>query len=130
VTRLRALVAACLARLGEKVEQALGPALAQARQTWEKVDDLVIIDRGLAMLLTGGRRQLEAAAASPDRAVSAVAIEGLIALEAASGLTGLAERRLSALIRLRTRARGELLPGGRPFLDLGAALVEASHAWA
>ena len=61
---------------------------------------------------------------------SAVALEGLIALEAACGLTALTEGRLSALIRLRVRTReDDLLPEGRPFLDLGAALAEAATAW-
>jgi hypothetical protein len=62
--------------------------------------------------------------------VAAVALEGLLALEAACGLTTLAERRLSSLIRLRLRGRErDILPAGRPFLDLGAAFAEAARAW-
>jgi hypothetical protein len=52
-------------------------------------------------------------------------------LEAACGLTTLAERRLSSVIRLRLRSDDqELLPAGRPFLDLGAAISEAARVWA
>jgi hypothetical protein len=129
ISRLRVTVAATLARLGQQTEAALGPALARARQSWDRSDDITIIDPPLAGALTEARRQLQAAAAGPSAPVTAVALEGLLAVEAASGLAALAERRLPALIRLRVRAKGDLLPGGRPFLDLGAALQEAAQAW-
>jgi hypothetical protein len=130
IVRLRAVVAACLQRLARQTEEALAPALARARQSWDRFDALVIVDPPLAAALAETRRQLEAAARSTDAPVAAVAIEGLLAVEAASGLTALAENRLAALIRLRVRGKGELLPDGRPFLDLGAALEEAAQAWA
>jgi hypothetical protein len=129
VARLRVLVAGCLSALAGRAEEVLGPALARARTSWDTVDDLVIVDGALAATLTAAGKQLEAAA-SQDGPVAAAAMEGLLALEAARGITSLAERRLSALIRLRVRSpQGELLPGGRPFLDLGAALAEAARAW-
>ena len=80
------------------------------------------------MALASTRHTLERAAVRPDP-VGAVALEGLLALEAARGLAALAEQRLSSLIRLRVRQTDELLPGGRPFLDLGAAIAEAARAW-
>jgi hypothetical protein len=130
IARLRGLVAECLAALAKRIDETLPAALAQARRAWDKVDDLSIIDPPLRAALADGRRWLAAVAADGGRAEGAVALEGLIALESAWGLTLLAERRLSALIRLRVRsADGELLPGGRPFLDLGAALAEAASAW-
>jgi hypothetical protein len=130
IQRLRAVVAATLARLARQTEETLAPALVRARQSWDRSDDLTIIDAPLAGALAEARRQLQAAAAGSDPTAAAVALEGLLAVEAASGLTALAERRLPALIRLRVRARGDLLPGGRPFLDIGAALQEAALAWA
>jgi hypothetical protein len=136
VARVRALVAGCLGALAQRVEQALGPALALARQSWDRVDDLVIVDAPLGSNLSRVRQQLEAALDSAgqdrdSRAVAAAALEGLMALEAAEGLTGLCQHRLSSLIRLRVSMEdGELLPGGRPFLDVGAALAEAARRWA
>lgn len=129
VVRLRAQVAACLDRLAQRADEVLGPALASARQAWERVDDLVIVDSRTVAALTECRHALEAAQTRAG-AMGAVAVEGLLALEAARGLIALAERRLSALIRLRgTFVEAELLPGGRPFLDLGQALAEAARTW-
>jgi hypothetical protein len=129
IQRLRAVVGATLSRLARQTEEALGPALVRAQQSWDRSDDMTIIDPSLAAALAEARRELQAAAGGADPTAVAVALEGLLAVEAASGLAALAERRLPALIRLRVRARGELLPGGRPFLDLGAALHEAAQAW-
>jgi hypothetical protein len=125
-------VAACLEGLAQRAEKALRPALARARQNWEQVDSLEIVDRPMAGSLAEARRHLQAAASGEGNhpAVCAVAVEGLLVLEAATGLTSLTERRLSSLIRLRVRLSEDLLPEGRPFLDLGKALAEAAHAWA
>src|SRR5687767_3293241 len=121
MTRLRALVAAGLQALARRAEQTVGPALAGARQAWDKVDHHTIVDPALAATLAGTQRTLQLAA-SGQGPVAAVAIEGLLALEAAGGLCALVERRLSSLIRLRVQQSDELMPGGRPFLDLGPAL--------
>jgi hypothetical protein len=129
IQRLRAVVGTTLRRLARQTEEALAPALVRAQQSWDRSDDLTIIDAPLASALAEARRELQAAAAGADPTAAAVALEGLLAVEAGSGLAALAEQRLPALIRLRVRARGELLPGGRPFLDLGAALNEAAQAW-
>jgi hypothetical protein len=131
ILRLRALVADSLAALARRIDQTLPAALAQARQAWDKVDDLTIVDPPLRASLADARRWLAAAAAEASGARGAVALEGMLVLEAAAGLARLCERRLSALIRLRVRSQeDELLPAGRPFLDLGAALAEAARAWA
>ena len=128
--RLRALVAGCLQALAERLDEALAPALAGARQAWENVDSLSLVDARLEIALRGARHTLERAAARPD-AVGAVALEGLLALEAARGLCTLAEQRMSSLIRLRMRQdeRAPLVIEGRPFLDLGAAIGEVARAW-
>ena len=132
IAALRALVASCLQRLALRIDEKLAAALAEARRAWDQVDSVTIVDANLGRALTDARRRLgtTAASRSADRAVAAVALEGLLALEAACGLTTLAERRLSSIIRLRLRGYNhELLPGGRPFLDLGAAFAEAARAW-
>ena len=77
------------------------------------------------------RRRLAAAAAPAALAARrAVALEGLLAVDASVALTRLFERRFATLLRLRMRSNTpELLPDGRPFLDLGRALREAAEAW-
>jgi hypothetical protein len=129
--RLRALVCHALEALAGRLDELLPPALARARLAWDKVDALTIVDEELATLLASTRQTLVANARSTSGPARAVAYEGLLALDAARGLTGLAERGLASLIRLRVRgSNDDLLPDGRPFLDLGAALAEAARAWA
>jgi hypothetical protein len=131
---LRAAVAATLNALAWRIEETLPGALAAAPTAWDRVDNLLsFFDPPLTAHLAQVRRRLELAAASREAppAVRAVAIEGLLALEAACGLARLCEQRLSSLIRLRVRSGiDELLPAGRPFLDLAPALKEAARAWA
>jgi hypothetical protein len=132
IALLRGQVGGCLEGLAQRAEKALRTALARARQNWEQVDSMVIVDPPMAGALGDARRRLQAAASREGAhpAVAAVALEGLLVMEAATGLTSLAERRLSSLIRLRVRQSEDLLPEGRPFLDLSRALAEAAHAWA
>lgn len=130
IAELRALVAAGLGTLARRLEQHFGPAIEAARRAWESADDVTLIDPSAAALLTETRRALYRATGRAHPAVRAVALEGLLAFDAACGLTGLAERRLSSLIRLRVAsAETALLPDGRPFLDLGAAIKEAAREW-
>jgi hypothetical protein len=126
--RLRAMVAADLRALARRAETTLASALASARQAWDKVDNHMIIDPALAATLSVTRRRLQLAAEGSGP-TAAVALEGIIALEVAGNLCALMERRLSSLIRLRVQQSEELLPDGRPFLDLGAALAEVARAW-
>jgi hypothetical protein len=137
IARLRGLVAGSLQALAARIEQTLGPALAGARQAWEKVDSQVLVDPTLDASLGVARRTLELAVAEPDP-LGAVALEGIAVLEVARGLVALAEQRMSSLIRLRLAGagvdgqldpEGTLLPQGRPFLDLSAAIAEAGRAW-
>jgi hypothetical protein len=130
IARLRAAVHQALAALGARIDGVLPPVLAQPWRNWDTIDDLSIVDESLATTLAHTRRLLVAAARGPAR-LRAVAFEGLLALDAARGLTTLAEHGLASLIRLRVRAgEEELMPEGRPFLDLGNALAEAARAWA
>jgi hypothetical protein len=131
IARLRGMVAVTLAALARTIDRHLGPAIEGARRAWEKIDDLAMVDSVLAANVSETRRALYRAATTPAcRAVGAVATEGLLALDAACGLTGLAERRLSSFIRLRAgSADPTLLPEGRPFLDIGRAIAEVAREW-
>ena len=130
IVHLRHLVAEALTLLARRLEDRFADAIASAQRAWETADDLVIIDASAGSLLAETRRMLFRAGGSPHLAVRAVALEGLLAFDSACGLAGVAERRLSSLIRLRVRSEeGALLPEGRPFLDLGRAFAEAAQEW-
>ena len=128
---LRREISALLTRLARRAEETLAAALARAAQAWDEVDALSIVDGELEGKVAWMRRRLAAAAhpaASP--AQRAVALEGLLAIDASVALARLCERRMASLVRLRLRSSArDLLPAGRPFLDLGAALQEAAAAW-
>lgn len=133
---LRRSVAGCLSAMEQLVEGHLTAALTTASHAWDGVDSALAISSQapLAEQLQQTRRQLEEAAArSASGLARAVATEGLVALELAAELLRLFERRLSSLIRLRVLSGqggpGGLLPDGRPFLDLAAALRDAARAW-
>ena len=128
---LRRDVAWILARLARRADAALATGLGRAGQSWEQVDALAIVDHQIEGDLAVTRRRLAAAAhVAAPAAQRAVALEGLLAVDAAIALARLFERRLASLLRLRLRSSTrDLLPQGRPFLDLGAALHEAAEAW-
>ena len=144
-TRVREL----LAELARRVDGALPDTLRHAQHAWDQVDALKLIDKAVDDEVRALVRQaalLEADAESAER--RALGLEGRLTLEAAVGLVALVERRLATLVRVRLRGvqldgtRNEqdaspdaerlterLLPGGRPFLDLGAALHETARRW-
>jgi len=127
---IHASVARCLRAMAQKVEEALPAALASARQAWDRVDTLNVVDRAVTTQVAETRRALQKTISTGAPTARATALEGLVALDTAWGLTRLFERRLSSLIRLRVLSGQEnLLPNGRPFLDLSAALNEAARAW-
>lgn len=126
----RAAVAGCLRTLARRLDDVLPDAVASARQAWERVDALKVLDRSLSAQIAQARSALVQQATEGEPATRAAALEGLVAVDTAWGLTRLFERRLSSLIRLRVRSgNSDLLPDGRPFLDLAAALHEAARAW-
>ena len=110
---LRPAIASLLGRMARRAEEAL------------------VIDIDLEGEIMVMRRRLAAAAAPAALAARrAVALEGLLAVDASVALTRLFERRFATLLRLRMRSNTpELLPDGRPFLDLGRALREVAEAW-
>jgi len=128
---LRAAIAVVLAELASRTEPALAACVKRSREEWDQADSLSVIDAELAEDIALLRRRLEASAQPPSAAPRrAVALEGLLVVDAAVALVRLFERRLAPLLRLRLRSSApELLPAGRPFLDLGAALHELAEAW-
>jgi hypothetical protein len=128
---LRPAIAAVLERLASRSEPALVACLRRSREEWDQADSLSIVDADLAGEISALRRRLaERAQPAWSAAQRAVALEGLVVLDGAVALVQLFERRLAPLLRLRRRsATPEVLPDGRPFLDLGEALHEVAEAW-
>ncbi len=126
---LRKKVGALLAMLSTRVEETLPAALENATRAWDQVDAIVVLDRKLRREARGLLAGAAALRASEDPAARALGLEAALTLESAIGLCDLAERRTATLVRLRLEDSADLLPGGRPFLDLGAALAEAAREW-
>ena len=101
------------------------------REEWDQADSLSVLDAVIEDEIAALRRRLarstEPTTAAPRRAI---ALEGLLVVDASIALVRLFERRLASLLRLRLRsATPDVLPDGRPFLDLGNALHEVAEAW-
>lgn len=128
---LRRAIARVLERLASRTEPALAACLRRAREKWDQADSLSIIDADLDDEISALRRRLaECARPASPAARRAIALEGLVAVDASVALVRLFERRLAPLLRLRLRsATPDVLPDGRPFLDLGQALHEVAEAW-
>lgn len=128
--QIRGRVATALAELAALVEPSLTAAVRRARQAWDQADALVVFDARALAEVAALRRWLASGVAAGGSEAASVALEGLLAVDAAVALIRLFERRLAALLRLQLRSdEPELLPRGRPFLDLAAALREAEQAW-
>ena len=136
---LRRRTGALLVALGEKLEPALRVALERAARAWDQVDAIAVLDAALVAeigtLRDAWRRFAAAETMDAEDGVraarAAAATEALLTMDAALGLVGLLERRLATLLRLRLRSENpDLLPAGRPFLDVAAALADAARGWA
>jgi hypothetical protein len=127
---LRRRVGALLLALGQRIDEALPRTLELAGSAWDQVDTLTVVDVVLRDEIRTVRQAARALAVDEDAARRAIGLEAELTLDAAVGLVSLLERRLSTLVRLRMRSDDpQLLPEGRPFVDLGAALGEAARAW-
>ena len=128
---LRPAVAALLGLLAARTDPALADCLQRSREEWDQADSLSVIDDDVAGEIAALRRRLAAGAGpAAPAARRAIALEGLLVVDASIALVRLFERRLASLLRLRLRsATPDVLPGGRPFLDLGQALHEVAEAW-
>lgn len=128
---LRPAIGALLGRLAARAEPALVACLRRSREEWDQADSLSVIDTDVEDELAALRRRLAGIAGSAASAARrAIALEGLLVVDASVALVRLFERRLASLLRLRLRsATPDVLPEGRPFLDLGQALHEVAEAW-
>jgi hypothetical protein len=135
-TELRLRVHELLAELARRIDAALPETLARADRAWDQVDALRIRDAAVereARTLAHVARSFQDA---DEAATRALGLEAQLTLDAALDLVALFERRLATLVRLQLRADAAhdrdaaLLPEGRPFLDLGAALHETARRWA
>lgn len=119
--------------LADRSEPALTNALVHATQAWDQADALTLMDDGLreraSTLMRKWRVVANARSGCVETQARARAVEALLVLETAVALLELLERRLAALIRLRLGAGGDLLPQGRPFLDIPAALCQVARGW-
>ena len=139
-TRVRELIA----ELARRVDASLPETLAQAHGAWDQVDACKLVDKAVddeVRELVRHAMKLELDDAPERRALG---LEARLTIDAAVGLCSLVERRLATLVRLRLRditpentdeepdpatLAARLLPEGRPFLDLGAALHETARRW-
>ena len=130
LSRFRARTAALLGALGQRVDDAVPAALHLAQTAWDQVDAFAILDDELRAETASLSLVADALAAADDTHERAAGLEARLAIDAAVGLVALVERRFASLLRLRLRSTNpELLVDGRPFLDVAAALAEASRRW-
>jgi hypothetical protein len=130
IAELRARTAALLAALAQRVDEAVPAALHLAQTAWDQVDAFAMLDDELRGETAALSLAADALATVEDAALRAAGVEARLAIDAAVGLVALVERRFAALVRLRLRsATPDLLIEGRPFLDVAAALGEASRRW-
>jgi hypothetical protein len=117
-------VAKLFRALADRLEPALTGVLTRAIKAWDQADTLVVLDQPLAdeiASLRGAWSRLLG-----DETARPRALQALLAVDAAAGIVRLLETRLATFIRLHG---GELLPGGRPFIDVAAALAELARRW-
>ena len=123
-----------LTRMANLVDERLPDALRSATWAWEQTGSMALLDDEALELLLLARQDLRYAVLMGEPPVVALATEGLWALRTAFAVISLLETRLPSLIRLRTRMEAmndrDLLPHGRPFLDLAPALHELARRWA
>lgn len=120
-----------LARMANLVDARLPEALRSATWAWEQTGSMALLDDETLEMLMLARQDLRYAVLMGEPAVVALATEGLWALRTAFAVISLLETRLPSLIRLRTRMEDrDLMPHGRPFLDLAPALHELARRWA
>jgi hypothetical protein len=127
---LRQRLGRLLEALSRRLEATLKPALEQAAVAWDSFDEIVVLDADLtqeAITIATLAMALEHAADAEQRAIGT---EVSTALAAILGIVSLIERRLATLVRLRVQSKTpELLPDGRPFLDVAPAFAEAALGW-
>lgn len=128
---VRRQVRTTLGRMATLLDERLADALRSATWAWEKTGSMAFLDEETIEMLTLARQDLRYAVLMGEPQVVALATEGLWTLRTAFSVISLLETRLPSLIRLRTRMEDrDLMPQGRPFLDLAPALSELARRWA
>ena len=113
------------------IESRLPEALRSAPWAWENTGSMALLNEEALEMLMQARQDLRHAVLHGEPAVVALATEGLWALRISFSVISLLQTRLPSLIRLRTRMEDQdLMPDGRPFLDLAPALSELGRRWA
>jgi len=127
---LRARMGAWLTALSARLETALPEALARATEAWDQADTVAILDGELRDEAIALRRAAQGLEAAEEAELRTAGLEASFGIDATVGLVSLLERRFAAILRLRLRsATPALTVGGRPFLDVAAALAEAGRRW-
>lgn len=125
---LRQRLSGLLSALAQRLDPALTAALRQAEVAWDSFDSLSVLTPDLqaeAQAVSDGAGALEA---TVDPGLRAAGLELRLSVAAALSLVDLCERRLATLVRLRVQsAEPALLPAGRPFIDVAAALSEVAR---
>lgn len=129
-TALRRRLGGLLEALASRLEPALQQALQRALVAWDAFDEVAVMDADTQAEATAIATAALTLERDPDPLRRTIGIEVRVALQSALGLLDLLERRLATLVRLRVQsADPSLLPDGRPFLDVAAALAEAARGW-
>jgi hypothetical protein len=138
---LRGQAGAVLSELGQNAADELAAAIERAIVKWEQAGDLQLLPEGgrqaalrLHRACSEALDLLQAAAVrTPGHVALLLACaEATAAVDAACSVLRAVELRFPVLLRARLRAaqplseRAALLPGGRPFFDLGQALLSLS----
>jgi len=129
---LRERTARWVADVAARSEEPLLTAMSSALGQWDQVDAMELFDHAAQVERKDLARMWSAFASETkgSAALNAAAVEALTVLDAVSDLLQLMERRLATFIRLRLSSdEPELSVGGRPFLDIAAALQETAEAF-
>ena len=130
VRALRERLGRFLEELSRRLEPALKTALQHADVAWDAFDEIAVLDEELERETARLATEAQVLETDADPVRHAAGTEARITLESTLGLLNLIERRLATLVRLRVQSGDRsLLPGGRPFLDVAAALAEAARGW-
>jgi hypothetical protein len=126
---LRRRTAALFRTLAKQVDEELMRALSAGQTRWDQVDALALIPSHVRLTRTALETDWHAAGAV-DPVLHAASTEALATIATAMDLLQLVERRLATFVRLRLKQDDpRLMPDGRPFLDIGRALLDTAEAY-
>jgi len=128
---LRRQLGMILADLARVLEPEMVRAMSQAMRSWDQADAVNVLSPMITERIQKHRALWLKLRGSSTPGDDAAAVEALLTIDTTVALLTLVEKRMATLVRLRLRSETpELVPQGRPFLDVAAALQEAARAWA